>query len=74
MDFMFASGVQVKNLGKPLKVTFTAKASLPAVRAGIQTPMRKYQRGERSVGFHVRLVCLLWVIVVCAVNLSDLEL
>ncbi|KAI9524556.1 hypothetical protein NQZ68_016565 [Dissostichus eleginoides] len=40
MDFMFAGGVQVKNLGKQLKVTFTAKASLPVVRANMQTPMR----------------------------------
>lgn len=63
-----------KNLGKPFKVTFTAKASLPVVRANTQTPMRNYQRQEGSIGFHVRLVCLLWVIVVCAVNLSDLEL
>lgn len=63
-----------KNLGKPFKVTFTAKASLLAMRANIQTPMRKYQRREGSTGFHVRLVCLLWVIIVYAVNLSDLEL
>lgn len=63
-----------KNLGKPLKVTFTAKASLPAVRANIQTPMRKYQRREWGIGFHVRLVCLFGVIVVYAVNLNNLEL
>lgn len=73
MDFMFAGGVQVKNLEKQLKVTFTVKASLPVVRANMQTPMSKYQRRERGIGFRVRLVCLLWVIVECAVNLNDLE-
>ena len=54
-------------------MTFTAKASLPVVRANMQTPMSKYQRRERGIGFRVRLVCLLWVIVECAVNLNDLE-
>lgn len=54
-----------KNLGKPLKVTFTAKASLPVVRANIQTPMRDYQRKEGSIGFHVRL-CL-FVVGYCCV-------
>lgn len=65
MDFMFTSGVQVKNLGKPLKVTFTAKASLPVVRANMHTPMRKYQRRVWSIGFRVGL-CLFAVGYCCA--------
>lgn len=64
MDFMFARGVQVKNLAKPSKVTFTAKASFPVARANMQAPTRTHERRERSTGFHVRLVCLSPVIVV----------
>lgn len=74
MDFMFASGVQVKNLGKPLKVTFTVKSSLPLMRANTQSPMGKYQTKEWSTGFYVRFVCLFWAIVVYPVNLNNLVL
>lgn len=57
-----------KVAGEPAKVTFAA--SSPVVRADIQTPRRNWSRASVSMS---DLFGCRGVIVVCAVNLSDLE-
>lgn len=77
MDFMFTSGVQLKKRGK--KYCQAAESDLES--EGISsdctskhTDCRVGEPKERSLGFHVRHVCLLQVIIVPAVNLNDFEL
>lgn len=47
---------------------------IPGDRTSKHTDCHVGEPKERSLGFHVRHVCLLRVIVVPAVNLNDLEL
>lgn len=80
MDFMSAGGVQVKNHGQAVEGDLHGYGILTAGACKRTDSHEKVSKeggdggGEGSTGFRVGLVCLLWVIVVCAVNLRDLGL